>query len=252
MTNGVGYIRTGEGIEKEFGVIQQKAIIQRYAQVNDIVINDWYIDDDEIRGEFNRLIFSEAGNNKILSTIVVANSKVVTEDIYEWYFYKYELNRFGVKIESVVEQFGELSVFSGLLDRFIVRLNELQNKNVGRLRVDARLRKTKLGLYCGKAPYGYDKIGNMLLINKTEAEAVKDIFHMKEIGFTYRQIVDALNRSNIPAKEGGFWGVSSVQSILRNRMVYQGFYRFRGNKWVQGTHERILDYKEVSLCTHHD
>lgn len=251
MRNGVGYIRVSDDLGDIQGVVEQKGIIQRYAQANDIVITDWYIDKDGIRQEFNRLVFQEAGVNETMNVIVVANSKVITRDIFEFYYYKYELERFTVGIETVVLDFGFMNSFSSALDMFIKRFNELHIANLNRVRKDDRTRKAHYGLKKTGCPmYGYDIIDHRYVVNEKEAEVVREIYYLIDKGFSYRKVASLLNGQNIPTKTGKLWTSSNVQNAVEHKMVYLGYMKNSAGMWVRDGHTAIIEEKDEDFYRH--
>lgn len=107
------------------------------------------------------------------------------------------------------------------------------------------------GLSCGDHPYGYDsaptKFENAkgrpfpshfkITINEQEAQVVRRIFNMYDIGIGFTRIAKALNHDNIPspgaqyAKPGATpkWSPRSAQHILQNEK-YIGVWRWKKTK----------------------
>ena len=63
-------------------------------------------------------------------------------------------------------------------------------------------------------PYGYDQVGNRLVINEAEITVVGEIRGWREAGATFRAIAARLNGQNVLSKKGGVWYASTVQNVL--------------------------------------
>ncbi len=107
------------------------------------------------------------------------------------------------------------------------------------------------GLSCGDYPYGYDSVATKfenakgkpapshfkIEINEAEAQIIRRIFQMYNIGLGYSRIAKALNEDKLPspsasyAKAGRFtsWSSQSVQNIIRNEK-YIGIWRWKKTK----------------------
>ena len=66
------------------------------------------------------------------------------------------------------------------------------------------------------APYGYSIEDGNLVINRTEARIVREIFQQFLKGMSASQIARKLNHSHVATKRGGQWRSNTVINILRN------------------------------------
>ena len=107
------------------------------------------------------------------------------------------------------------------------------------------------GLSCGDYPYGYDsnptKLENSkgrpfpshykITVNESEAQIVRRIFSMYDIGLGFTRIAKALNADNIPSPGVQFtrlsrqpiWSPRSAQHILQNEK-YIGIWKWKKTK----------------------
>ena len=84
--------------------------------------------------------------------------------------------------------------------------------------------KSNLKVY-GNIPYGFERHGKDLEINKGEIRVVRKIFMMKNEGLSTREIARQLSAWGVPTKTGKnkTWAFQSISSILRNKDFYQRF-----------------------------
>ncbi len=100
-------------------------------------------------------------------------------------------------------------------------------------------KKAKKGKLMGfNAPYGYDLQNGKLLVNKQEAEVVKEIFAYYTRGKTMTKITHRLNSRNIKTRNKKKWTIWSVSYILHNP-VYAGFIKC-GDTLSAGHHIPII------------
>jgi hypothetical protein len=66
------------------------------------------------------------------------------------------------------------------------------------------------------APFGYRLKGSQLVANKGELQAIRRARTLRCSGFSYRSIVEALNRERVPCR-GRRWHLSTVHAISAPR-----------------------------------
>ncbi len=105
--------------------------------------------------------------------------------------------------------------------------NQLRVKDDSKKIKNVLKQKMNDGTLLIKAPFGYDKIGNNLVINKETSKVVKTIFNMFSQGYTKSQIKDYLNSQNIKTpsmykteykNKSLYWNTLQIDRILKNEM----------------------------------
>jgi site-specific DNA recombinase len=252
MKNVVAYCRVstdGQVGEDKFGIDAQKEQIMDYCAKNDMQISAWYIDEGvsgakEERPEFDKILFSEeAVVNPPVAAVVVAKSDRIARDINIYFYYKMLLRKKDIQLISIAEDFGQFGVFSSMLEAFTLCVAEMERANITKRTSSGRAIKAARGGYSGgRTPFGYRAIGGNMVVVPEEAETVRQIFGMKESGSTYQNIVDALNGQGKTNKSGTAFAISTIQTILGNRKVYEGYYKYgKTGEWVKGQHEAIFE-----------
>jgi hypothetical protein len=82
---------------------------------------------------------------------------------------------------------------------------------------------------------GYEEIDNILIINKDQAEYVKEIFNMYLSGKTMEKIAREMKKKETSIN----WSLNEVREILKD-LTYAG-YKFRGAEIVKAEHKAIID-----------
>lgn len=247
MKNVVAYIRVstdGQCGDDKFGLDVQREQIIEYCANNDMNIMKWYIDEGETgakeRPGFDEVVYGDVSNPPY-ECVVVAKSDRVARDINVYYYYKMLLIKKDVKLVSIAEDFGQFGVFANMLEAFTLCVAEMERENINKRTSAGRMVKSSKGGYSGgRTPYGYRAEKGKMVIEPTQAEAVRIMFGMKGAGATFQQIVNRLNEEGYVNKSGSKWSISSVQTILGNEKTYRGYYKYGKNEWVQGEHEPIL------------
>jgi len=134
---------------------------------------------------------------------------------------------------------------STAMGRFVMdiiqRIAQLESEQIGeRVYIGMEQKaKTGKGMLGFNIPYGYDYIDGKLVVNKKEAEVVRNIFKWYIEGKSIGEIVDILRRENVPTKRGRVWAKKTVSSILKNP-VYCGYLRWE-RYLNKGDHKPIID-----------
>lgn len=250
MERVVAYCRVstdGQVGEDKFGIASQREQIEAYCAKNGYEITDWFIDEgvsgaEVRRPAFDRLLMGEITNPPV-SKVVMAKADRLARDINLYYSFKGALSKMNLEIVSVSEDWSAQDKLTAMiLENFLAMAATLERENIRIRTMGGRKQKSKQGGYSGgRAPFGYKVKHGALVIVPEQADTVRQMFAMKDAGYTLQGIADAINALGRKTKSGGRFAVSTVQTIIGNRNVYEGMYRYGKNgEWVQGQHEPIL------------
>lgn len=248
-----GYIRVstkGQAGEDKFGIDAQKQAIQEYAKKNGYRVVQFFTDVvsgvEEHKPEWEKIIMAEDIVNPPFEAVIIFKSDRVSRDIKQYFYELLRLERKGVDLISVEEEFsGELAnVYRAL----ILFCAEQERKNIALRTSHGRKVKAACGGYAGgKAPFGYYVKDGRLLIDEYEKPIVELIFKLdntpNEKGYrtSYGAIAEALNKKGYRQRNGKEFSKGTVYQIILNKKTYQGYYKYgRDGKWVKGIHERII------------
>lgn len=247
----VAYCRVstdGQIGEDRFGIPAQREQIQNYCDQKGIEIVGWFIDEGvsgakERRPEFDKIL-QGAVTNPPIDYVVVAKTDRISRDINLYYAYKNLLQKQGLEILSVAEDWSNQDKLTAMiLENFLAMAATVERENIRVRTSSGRSLKARSGGYAGgRRPYGYSVQDGKLVIDETEAKAVRLIFGMKDRGETFQAICEALNKSGFVTKSGKPFVISTIQVILGNRPVYEGKYKYgKDSEWVPGAHKAILE-----------
>ena len=245
----VGYCRYSSDNQSEASIEAQQREIKRYAEENDYVIINWYIDraqsgTSDNRKEFKEMITDSKKRN--FSAVLVYQMDRFARNREDHISYKVDLKRNGVKVISVTEKFdntpeGKLleAIVEGITAYYS---DDLSRKTLKNLKENALNAKNN----GGTPPYGYkliprlDALGNPMYhkkghalhdiaIEPERAEAVKIMFDMTLNGNTRGEIIKRLDKLGYKRANGKSFTGTSIDNILRNER-YTGTYIYDCNK----------------------
>lgn len=228
----VAYCRYSSHLQREESIKAQLRAIQKYADDNGYILLDSYIDEAQSAKTDDRISFQQlmsdikSGNIKI-DAVVVHKGDRFARNRYDAAIYKNFLKQHHIKLLSVTENLQD-NPESVILESVLEGMAEYYSLNLQR-EVRKGLKENALGARTtgGTPPLGYDvdKSTQKLIINESEAEAVKMIFRMYLNGFGYSEIINELNANGYKTKRGQVFGKNSINSILHN-LKYTGVYTY--------------------------
>lgn len=248
MKKAIGYCRVSTDNqvgEDKFGLASQKEQITEYAKTHGYEIMEWFMDEgvsgaSDERPAFDRIIYGDI-TNPPYETVIVAKNDRVARDINIYFYYKMMLKKKDIQLVSISEDFGQFGVFSNMLEAFTLCVAEMERENITKRTSHGReVKASKGGFSGGRPPYGYEVVDKKLIIIPEEAQAVRDIFKMRDEGVTLADIADEMNDRGLKTKRGGKFRTSTIQTIVNNRKTYEGFYKYGDSDWVVGQHTAIL------------
>lgn len=246
MRDVVAYIRVStEGQVEKYGLDAQKEDILAYCAGHNMRVVEWYRERGvsgakEERPEWDRLMYGEITNPPI-SAVVVAKNDRVARDINIYYYFKMQLQKKGIELISVAEDFGQFGVMAHFLEAFTMCVAEMERENITKRTLAGRRMKASTGGYAGgRPPYGYKSVEGVLVKDEREAECVKRVFLLRgsRTRHTLQDIADMINEAGYRTQKGKEFNVSAIQNILKHEALYKGQLKY--GEAYQGTHEPIL------------
>ena len=248
MKKAIGYCRVSteaQAGEDRFGLEAQKEQIKLYALSNGFEIADWAVDDGYTGDTLDRpalkeLLYGEVQNPPVEAIIVAKNDRM-SRSMEQYFFVKYSLKKKNIELKSVSEDFGQMGVFAGIMESLAMFIAEQERINIAKRTSGGRMIKAAAGGYSGgRAPYGYRVSEGQLVIVEDEAEMVKRVFSLLDVGETLTDIAEWLNDNGYKTRRGKRFYASHIKAIKENRKLYEGMYKYGNMDWVKGVHEPIL------------
>lgn len=228
MIRAVAYTRFSSDLQREESIEAQVRAIQSYCDQNGFVLLTVYADrgisgTSDNRPDFQRMIADSAKQE--FDAVIVHKLDRFARNRYDSAIYKNKLKSNGVRLISVLENLQD-NPESIILESVIEGMNEYYSMNLSR---EVRKGLQENALECkvtgGPPALGYtvDKTTQKYIINEHEAQAVKMIFRMYIDGYSYDEIISALNRGGYRTRRNVPFAKNSLYAILRNER-YTGVY----------------------------
>jgi DNA invertase Pin-like site-specific DNA recombinase len=152
------------------------------------------------------------------------------------------LEKRNIKLLSTKEEFTEGDDFANIYRALLQFVAEQERKNIALRTSKGRSLKAQCGGYSGgRVPYGYSVVDGVLTINENERPVVELIFEEVEKKTSMLAITRVLEEKGFVTRSGGRFQVSTIKSIIGNRPLYEGMYKYgKEMNWVKGVHEPIL------------
>ena len=73
--------------------------------------------------------------------------------------------------------------------------------------------------YCREV-YGFDRVGNDLVVNQKEKRMINKMLKLKLEGLSYNEISEYLKRNRRKTKSGGNWTRQNVYKVIKNHTQF--------------------------------
>ena len=229
MKTAVIYARYSSENQTEQSIEGQLRVCEEYAQRNNILILNTYIDramtgTNDNRPDFQHMIKDSA--KREWNYVLVYKFDRFSRNKYETAIHKKTLRDNGVKVISATEHIPDSPegiIFESMLEGYAEYYSAELSQKVRRGMNETRLKGNYTG---GHILYGYKKQEKKLVIDEERAEVVRFIFEQYSIGVYVKDILCELDRRGV-TYNGKEFVRSTVYNILKNEK-YAGIYRFNG------------------------
>ena len=242
MKTAVIYARYSSDSQTEQSIEGQLRVCKDYAQKNDIVIVDTYIDRAMSGTNDNRIAFQKMlkdSSNHQFSIVLVYKLDRFSRNKYESVIHKKTLKDNGVKIVSCMENIPDTpegTLMEALLEGFNQYFSEELTQKVNRGLRESWLKGNATG---GQHIFGYDIVNKKYVVNEYEKEVVLKAFDMYSNGYRARVITENLNELGYHRIDGKKFNEKYVLYILHNSR-YTGVVEHHGVKYDK-IFPRIID-----------
>lgn len=242
MKTAVVYARYSSDSQSEQSIEGQLRVCREYAEKNDIIIIDTYIDramtgTNDSRVSFQKML--KDSDNHQFSIVLVYKLDRFSRNKYESVIYKKTLKDNGVSIITCMENIPntpEGTLMETLLEGFNQYFSEELTQKVNRGLRESWLKGNATG---GRKIFGYDIIDKKYVINEHEKDIIIKIFRMYANGYRARVIAETLNEEGYHRIDGKSFTEKYILWILHNSR-YTGIVEHHGIKYDK-IFPRIID-----------
>ena len=205
MKTAVIYARYSSERQTEQSIEGQLHVCKDYANRNNIVIIDTYIDRAMSGTNDNRFSFQKMlkdSNKKNWDMVLVYKLDRFSRNKYEMAIHKKTLKDNGVKLVSAMENIPDTpegiileSLLEGMAEYYSAELAQKVNRGIR----ESWLKGNATG---GRPLFGYKIENKKYVINEEEAEIVREIFTKYSIGYKADSICNSLNERGFRMRDG--------------------------------------------------
>ena len=243
MSNVVIYARYSSNKQKEESIEGQIRICKDYAEKHDMEVIHEYIDRAETGRSFtsrpDAMRMMKDSKGKAFTAVLVYKFDRFSRDQDDFFRYKKELKKNGVRLISVMEDVGE-GAQSTLITGVHTAVNayyseELAEKTERGMQENALKGKNNGGY----RKYGYDIENGKYVVNEREAKVVRLAFTEYAKGTSNREIIEKLNGLGYKTTMGKPFTHDYLSRMLRNE-IYIGVLKWDSIVYEDGV-EPIID-----------
>ena len=232
MKTAVIYARYSSTNQTEQSIEGQVHVCEDYANRNNILIVDSYIDRAISGTTDNREAFQKMlkdSNNKKWDYVLVYKLDRFARNKFESAIHRKHLKDNGIKLLSAMENIPETPE-GVLLESLLEGMNQYFSEELAQ-KVSRGLHESRMKGHCiGSVPYGYIKEQDKTLtINEEQSEILQRIFKDYNSGKTILQICRDLEKENI-TNNGQKFIPQTIRHFLR-RKLYTGEYEINGKQY---------------------
>lgn len=233
----------------------QKALLTKYVEDNNLTLAGTYIDDGYTGTNFNRPAFQrmikDITDGKVNMVVTKDLSRLSRDYIGTGEYIEKWFPAHGVRYVALTDMVDTLEDSSNNdIAPFKAILNDMYAKDLSKKIRTALHTMQREGLWVGGCPpFGY-KIDpdnkNHLIINEIEAPIVKRIFSLFLSGYNINKIKDKFNQENVPTfmktrnkDKYSYWNYATIKKILSNQLYTGDMVQNRRNR-VSYKYRRII------------
>ena len=233
MKTAVIYARYSSDSQTEQSIEGQVRVCKQFAEKNDLLVADQYIDRATTGMNDNRAAFQQMlrdSKRRQWSVVIVYKLDRFARNKYESVVNRKKLTDNGVELVSAMENIPDTpegKLFLAVIEGFNEYFSEDLKQKVNRGLRESWLKGNATG---GRDIFGWDLKDKKYHINEAEAEVVREIFRKYAQGYKAQTIADDLKEKNFRRKNGKFITHKFVYKVLHDKR-YTGIVTHKGEDY---------------------
>ncbi len=227
------YARYSSDSQTEQSIEGQVRVCKQFAEKNDLLVVDQYIDRATTGMNDNRVAFQQMlrdSKRRQWSVVIVYKLDRFARNKYESVVNRKKLTDNGVELVSAMENIPDTpegKLFLAVIEGFNEYFSEDLKQKVNRGLRESWLKGNATG---GKDIFGWDLKDKKYHINEAEAAVIREIFQKYAQGYKAQTIADELKEKNFRRKNGQLITHKFVYRILHDRR-YTGVVTHKGEEF---------------------
>lgn len=237
-----------EGLEQAFNSLDAQRIsgesyIASQAHEGWEVIDKLYDDGGYSGGNTDRPALKELLNDieaGLVNCVVVYKIDRLSRSLLDFLKMMELFEKYNVSFVSVTQSFNTSNSMGRLMLNVLLSFAQYERELTGeRIRDKVAASKKKGYWMGGYSPLGYDAKNRSLVINKKEAEAVKDLFNKFVELKSITKLLEYAKNNNIKTKFGKNFSKKTLRHVLTNP-IYKGYINHKTEVY-KGLHKGIIE-----------
>jgi len=276
-------VSTARQAENDISIPDQLAHAKRFCASKGWSLFSEYVDAgasarDDKRPQFQRMMEAVCVDPSPIDVVLIHSQSRFFRDVTGYSFWKRKLEKFGVSVVSMTQDFGE-GASANFAETVLAAADQYSSEETAKHVTRTMLENARQGFWNGsQAPFGYrtveaerrgQRIKKRLEIEDREAATVRQIFGLFLKGddtngpMGVKDITSWLNRNGFRNRNGNPYYVSIVHAIL-TRDAYSGVYYYNTHdsrtrrarpkdEWIAVEVPQIIpvkDFKRVQALLH--
>lgn len=223
MRKAIGYVRVSTDKQADEGISldAQIAKIKAWASLNDYKLVHIYSDEGISGASLNKrdgMLKALAAVSEGMAFICYSLSRI-SRDTIDTIQISRQLEKAGADLVSLSEKIDTTGASGKMIFNLMAVLSQFErDQTAERTKFAMQFKKSRNHAY-SPIPYGYDRHGDELVINVSEALTIVRIKEMYEAGKGYAEIARILNDEQVPTKQNKEWQRNTVYYLLKRSNV---------------------------------
>ncbi|MDQ0414185.1 recombinase family protein [Mesobacillus stamsii] len=252
MTVGI-YIRvsTQEQVQEGYSISAQKERLKAYCIAQGWDDFKFYVDEGLSAKDTDRpqlKILLEHIKSDSIKTVLVYKLDRLTRSVLDLYRLLETFDKYNCAFKSATEVYDTTTAMGRMFITIVAALAQWERENLGERVIMGQVEKARQGEYSAKAPYGFDKKDNKLIINEQQSKIILSWIEEIKSGTSIRKLSDMMNNSNVKPIRGYKWHIATMLDILHNQALY-GALKWR-DEVIEQTHAGIITKEEFNNIQH--
>ncbi|HEO1794639.1 TPA: recombinase family protein [Acinetobacter baumannii] len=223
MKKAIGYVRVSTDKQADEGISldAQIAKIKAWASLNDYKLIHIYSDEGISGASLNK----RDGMLKALSAVsegmafICYSLSRISRDTIDTIQISRQLEKAGADLVSLSEKIDTTGASGKMIFNLMAVLSQFErDQTAERTKFAMQFKKSSNHAY-SPIPYGYDRHGDELVINVSEALTIIRIKEMHKDGKGYAEIARILNEEQIPTKFNKLWQRNTVYYLIQRSNI---------------------------------
>ncbi len=222
MKKAVGYVRVSTEEQSREGVsLEMQAVkVRQYAELNDLelveIVQDAGLSGKSIAGRPGIQTVLAMIRAHTIDAVIVYKLDRLARNTIQCLEMAQLMDKAGVALHSISEKLDTQSALGRFFFTLTASLAEMERGIISERTAAALAQKRSNGEKTGgDCPFGYRVQAGRLIPDLEEQRAVKRIIQLRAEGFSLRQIARVLTEEGIRRRDGGPFGKTQVERILK-------------------------------------